>query len=436
MTLALFALAALAAAAGTRLAAGVLVGAAVAAALSPNPVVAVIGTWTAVLGAGAILLARSPRRLALPIAGAAAAVVAGAAPNAAAVLALWALASLALVATSDARRSSAVFVASDLPFVVAVITGAVRGFQGWPSANHTIVALALFCTAAAKVALADASSGPDEPPVLLVVRTQALVAAYLAVAAAPHAVLQAFVVAGALAFAVVPHLATDSAVDLAQEVALFGVVLASGFLGWGPRGWAWAVVAAGTLIHHLRMSTRTRSLASVASLVTRGGLVGFALLPVVVAELEGVAYGRPAVGAALIVTFVYGLAARSRSVARARLRRPPKVGELAPLLLAAAAFAAGIWAPFVSLPRPPAGLAIGWFPAWAALTIAAAAVVGFFFPGLVKGPARAGPARRLRVPSLPVEAALSRPFVLEALVGLLVVAAAGMWVVGAIRGFL
>jgi len=442
MTLALLLVAALGAAVGTQAAALLLVGAAVAAALTTAPAVVVVGTWTAALAAGAVWLTGVPRRLALPILGAAAVIAAGRAPNAAAILALWTLGSVAFVLGADAlgspeaRRWGVAFLAADLPFAVGVVAGAASGFQDWPSGARGVVTVALAIAAAGKVALARSPTAPTEPATLLAARTQALVAVLMAVRSAPHGVLQAVVVFAGIAFAVVPHLAGDVVVDVAQETALFALAAASAAVGWGPRGWTWAVLAAGTLIHHLRLSTRKGSLGTVATLLTRGGLVGLAYLPIVVVELEGAARARPAAGAVLVVTLLYGSAARSRPVPRARLRRAPRPAELAPLLVAAGAFAASIWAPLLSSPRPPAGAAVAWLPPWAAVAIAAAAVAGGFVPGLVRGPARVSSASPLTLPALPLRDFAVRPRVLEGLGAILATVAAAMWVVGAIRGFL
>jgi hypothetical protein len=440
MTLLIFALAAVAAALGTQLASVLLVAAAVSAALGSSMVAA--ATWTAALVAGAMWLTGVRRRMAPAIGGAAAVLAAAAAPNAAAVLGLWVAGTLAFLIAADvgrdetSRRWGTAFALADLPFLAAVIAGSGAGFQGWPSGARGFVAVALLVTAAAKASCAASPRPSDEAPVLVATRTQVVVAVLLAVQAAPHAIAQAIVVVGAVAFAVVPHLATDAVVDVMQEAALLAVVASSSILGWGPRGWAWGVLAAGTLIHHLRLSTKRPSLASVASLLTRGSVIGLAFLPVVLAELEGAARVRPAAGAVLIVAFVYGLASRMRPVPRARLRRAPRLVEFAPLAFAAAAVASSLWAPLLSSPHPPAGVAIEWLPVWGAVVIGMAAIVGAFVPGLVRGPARARPPERLQLPAVPLKGLASRPFVLEGLAALLVVVAGAMWAVGAFRGFL
>lgn len=440
MTLLLFTLAAVAAALGTQAASALLVAAAVFAATGSALTAA--ATWTAALAAGAMWLTGAPRRLALPIAGAAAVLAAGAAPNAAAVLALWVGGSLSALFAVDALRSEGArrwgfgFALADVPLVVALALGSVHGFEGWPSAGSGSVACALALCAAGKVASAGGPAPRDGAGVLLITRTQALVATLLAVQAAPHMILQVLIVAGAAAFAAVPHLARDVVVDTAQEMALVGVAAAAAALGWGPRGSVWGALAAGTLIHHLRLSTGRPSLASVASLLTRASVVGLPFLPVVLAELEGAARARPAAGAALVVAFVYGLAARTRTVPRARLRRPPRLPELAPLVLVAAAFAAALWAPLFSTPHPPAGADIDWLPAWAAVAIGLAAVGGAFFPGLLRGPSRAAPATLVKIPATPLRDLAVRRYALEGLSSALVAVAVAMWAVGALRGFL
>ena len=440
MTLLFMALAALAAALGTQAASILLIVAATLAATGTTLVAA--GTWTAALAAGAMWLSGTRRRLALPIAATSAVLAAGAAPNVAAVLGLWVAGTGATLLAVDAmqsdtgRRFGVMFAAADLPLVAAVGAGAVRGFQGWPSGAQGFVAVALACTAVSKALLARAPTAADEAGVLLVARTQGLIAALLAVRAAPHEILQMLVIGGGVAFAVIPHFSQDAVVDVVQEMALVTIAASSAVLGWGPQGWIWAALAAGTLIHHLRLSTRGTSLASVATLLTRGGAIGFPFLPVVLAELESAARSRPGAGAALVVAFVYGLAARIRPVARARLRRPPRLRELAPLLFVGAAFAASLWAPLLSSPHPPAGIAIEHLPAWAAPVIAAAAAGGWFFPQFVRGPAQPAKPAVVRLPELPFRDLLVRPLVLEGVAAALAAAATLMWALGAVRGFL
>src|SRR5207248_5123072 len=127
-------------------------------------------------------LSGSPRRLALPIAGAAATLAAASASNAAAVVGLWVLGSLALLAGLDARsteggrRFGALFFAPDLVFAASVATGAARGFAGWTSGGRATVFAGLLVAAASKALLAGGPDAADDPGALLVARTQAVAA--------------------------------------------------------------------------------------------------------------------------------------------------------------------------------------------------------------------------------------------------------------------
>ncbi len=440
MTVVFYGAAAVAAALGSGvLAALLLVVAAIFAATGTAAVA--VATWTAGLAAGLVWLGGSPRRFALPIAGAAAAVGAGVADNAAAVTGLWVASTLAVLAAArpddePTRRWATAFALADLGLVAAVVLGSAKGFAAWPSTGRPVVFVLLLATAATKALLAAGPRTDDRSAAFLVVRTQAVVGAVLAVGASPRSGLEVVIVVATVAFASVPLLATDVVTDLVQEVSLVAITIAAAALGWGPAGWAWGALAAGTLVHHLRVSSSRTSVRTATSLVARGAVIGVPFLPVVVAELEGVLRAQPWLGAIVVPALVLGLGARVRRLPRTRLRRAPRLAELVPLLFVALAVVLGLWPGSVTAPRPPGGAPIAWVPPIGVIVIVVAAGVGAAFPAFAAGPARVPRHEARPLPSLPFAELAARRWVLEGLALVLCLVAGLLWLVGAIRGFL
>ena len=449
MTVGLLAFAAAVAGLGTRLAVLPLVAAAVVAARSTS--LAVVSTWVAAMAAGVVLIGRVPtRRLALPIAGAAAALAAGSARNGAAVLGIWVLSTgatiFALPRTESSRRWAAGLIGSDVLVAVAVALTASRGFEGWPQTLRTPGVICLFAAAAIRVLFA---AGPVDGDVVgpVAVRAQWAVLIALATTIATRSVAHIELAVGAVAFAIAVLLPRDEMFDAMQEAGLVTVAFAMTTLGLAPIGWAWGALAAGMLIHHLRLSSRSVGLPrGVANVLVIAGL-GVPLFPVVLAELEGAVRVRGGVGAVVATGLVAGLLLRSTRRVGDVVEPKGVVGWATGSLVAVLATVAAFWAPVLSQPHPPAGETIGWLPAVAVASIVAFALFcGFLLPApaaAVRAEAEAPSfvstlRARLPEPASALElvdrVATERSLVIG--LGVLALAAVALWVVGAGRGFL
>ncbi len=455
MTLALIALGGVAALLGTRLAALAFAGAVVAAVLdvSSNPVgspasdasLAAIAAWTAATAAGWLLLTRqSPRRLGLPALGLAGALAAGAAPNGAVLLGCWAIATAAAVLcrSEDARgrRWAVSLCALDVIVVASVASTAGRGFEAWPQTLGTLAAIALLACAFLRATLA---AGPDDVnalPGLLVVRAQSAVLAILAIAAGSPGVSEAAVAVAALAFAGAPFAARRTrVVDAVQELALVVMALASVRAGWGPEGWVWGALAAGTLIHHLRlMVARTQAGPFGAALLVSAG-IGVPFLPVLMAQLEGATAGPRWLGGVMLIGLLAGLAGRARLAEPPQRRRATDLDEVRAGVVVAAASVTALIAALVTLPSPPAAAVAFGPPLWAGVLVLATGAAGSRLARVVSR--QRPPLWRLELPSALTKRVVlidrwATDRVLWAALGALAAAAAAMWVVGATRGFL
>ena len=457
MTVALFAVGGVLAGLGTRLAALAFVAAAVFGARQPQPLVAALSTWTAAMAAGWVLMdERSPRALAIPCLGAAAVVAAAGAPNGAVVLGLWVIGTAAAVLSlgelASGRRWALGLVAGDVIFAVALATTAGSGFEGWPATLKVPGAIAMLAAAAARAPLIAGPSEDDRSiesdrgstfASCLVLRAQTVMLIGLAIAAAGDpTTVRVIVVLGAIAFAAAVIAASRTAADALQEIGLVAMAAGAAALGWVPAGWAWGALAAGTLIHHLRFTVDARSTGGFAEAIGRGGGVGLPFLPVSAALLEGAFGASSELTVIVLVAVLVGLAGRTSFV---HVRRPrPARGADAPRAWApvAAAFAASVVAPVLSLPRPPGGGAAPWPGPWAAAVVVVAAIAGSQLP-LVAGreggtapPRRVDTYRRAVSERLAVLDVIATDVVLWA--ALASVAAAGvlLWLIGLGRGFL
>jgi hypothetical protein len=459
--------AAILAAAGTRAAAAIFAAAAVLAAVlstGTQPAAAAIA-WTAAMAAGLIWAGVPPRRLAVPAIGAAAAIAAGGAGNASIVLALWTLgtgvAVLSRPTGPEGSRWAFGLLQADLLLAATVVyTALTYGFAAWPHRLGNVGTVALLVSAFARV---PAVGWPEERSELglLLVRAQAVVLATVAVRAAGHEVLVVAVVVAAAVFAAGPLARRVAVGDAMQEFALVVLALSVSALGWGAAGWVWGALAGGTLMHHLRlMGWDTDERSALARAIVRGGGIGLPLLPAVSAVITAVLPRPGPLRVVVVAGLAAGLAARvaplpakvqaevegagggrpfETSARRNARRNANGVNGWSWGLLAAAASAALI-APAVALPRPPGGEPIPWPPVWAAAFVAAGALAGVIVPGL--GPAAESRAER-RPFTVPGAAEAIRlldpPGGTAALVGLLAVfavLAAGILVLGWVRGFL
>ena len=453
MTLLLFAAGAAAAALGTRLAALAFVGAAVTAARSPDLVI--VGTWTAALAAGWLLLTRSDiRRLAIPALGAAAVLAAGTAPNGAVVGALWVIATAAAViarGTSPAAgRWAAALLIGDVGVLAAIATTVPNGFEGWPSTLGAEGTIVLLVVAAIRVPLASGADDREPLAGLLIVRTQCAVLLSFVVAAGTSGVRHAVALVAAAAFASAPYVFRRATADSVQELAVFALALAVGALGWGPQGWAWSALAAGTLMHYLRFSVGRGVASGYAQALGRTAAIGLPWLPVVLALLEGSLRSRGLPAAAVAAGLLGGLAARARAIgpalAHGRPRGPvPVLDEVRAWTVVALVVAAALWAPVFTLPPSVGGTRVGWPPAWAVAVVALAVVAAGTFLRLLGTPSLVGSARPQPVQVRPPSAVISAAGRLDVLapqlrlligVGALGAGAAALWLVGVARGFL
>ena len=254
------------------------------------------------MAGGLICAGVRPRRLALAAIGAAAAVAAGAAGNAAVVLALWTVGSgAALVsrpAGNDGGRWAFALLQADLLVAAAVAYTAIRfGFAAWPERLGDVGATVLLVSALAR---ASAVGWPGDRPELglVLVRAQTVVLLTVAVQAASSELLAVVLPVGALVFAAAILASRPAVRDAFQEIAVVGMALAVTAMGWRPAGWVWGALAGGTLMHHLRLSGRSgRTQASLlARALSASGGVGLPLLPaataVIAATLPHAGYAR------------------------------------------------------------------------------------------------------------------------------------------------
>lgn len=449
MTLLLLGVGAVAGVLGTRAAALFFLAAAVLGADSALPAVA---TWTAVTAAGLTAMKASPRRLALPALGTAAAIGAGSARNTAVVLALWVLATATAAVSrgprSESARWAATLCACDVPVVAAVAWVALSsGFEDWPLQIDNVAVVLLLVAAAARASLA---SGPDDDHQevgLLTVRTQTVVLLVLGlgVNAVDRQILVGAVLIGAAGFAVSASAVRSATRDVVQEASLVALMLAGARLGWMESGWEWGALAGGTLIHSLRLRLRSEDIGPLAGAILGGGGIGLAFLPAVLVGLEGAPRARGWQGVALVAGLVAGLGGRLTSESadepRKGVIKEGRWQRLVSVGLLGAAVVAGLWAPALSVPRSAAGSAIAWPPAWAFLVVALAGTAAALRSLPIQQQAGSIPDRSPRrtyprMPDLRLPGWSARPGLIRAgLIGLASVAV-GIWVVGVFRGFL
>jgi hypothetical protein len=441
MTVVLIALGAIAAAAGTRLAAAFFIGAAVAGALGSD--LAAVSTWSAALAAGCVLLSpASPRWIALPALGLAAVVAAGLAHNSAVVMTLWVLgtgaAAVSSESTEEGRRWAFALCALDATLLAVLAVASIDSFEGWPATLGTVSSGLLLAAAGVRACLVAAPSAVPPFAGLLVVRTQVAVLVAVSVAAGGPGIARAAIVLGAAGFAVGPFLRRPVAVDAIQELSLYALAIASTELGWTSRGWAWGALAAGTLIHQLRFMVGRGVAGQWVELVLRSAGIGLPFLPVVGALLEGSLGPRGWEAAVIAAGTLIGSAARlGTPLARPRRRARGWVDDVRGPVVVALAVVASLSASALSLPRPPGGAAVHWPDVVALVAVGSAAIVGsrFRLVGSKAAPANAAPDLAERLP-VTVEAVPARPVVLWTALGVLGAGAVALWIAGVTRGFL
>lgn len=441
MTLLLMGLGGLIAALGTRASAVAFLGAAAVGAAGTT--LGAVATWAAATAAVLAGLAARPRLVALPALGAAAALAAGSARNAAVVVALWALSTASAVLPQEprARRWALTLCLADLPVVAAVVWTALRvGFDGWPLGLDTPAAAALLVSAVIRAPLA---SGPDDGARgrgLLAVRTQVVVLLAVALAATglPTSVLVGSAVLGAVGFAAGGVAGRAVTRDVVQESSLLALVLAASRLGWGPVGWEWGVLAAGTLTHSLRLSVGISPTAPLAGALLAGGGIGLPFLPVVLVGLEGASRADGWARIVLMTALVVGLGTRASSSAgdeevSIRSSRSSRWLEVAAVAVVIASVVGSLWAPAFTVPAEVAAQRIGWAPLWAAGAVAVLGVASALgrWPGPPREAATGRVLGELRVPGRwAVPGAVWGTLALSGAVGV------ALWFLGFLRGFL
>jgi hypothetical protein len=368
--------------------------------------------------------------------------------NTTVVLAVWVVGTGAAVLARghgvEARRWALALCIADLPLFAAVAwTASTLGFERWPERLDTPAVVLLLAAALLRAPLA---SGPDDrspDPGLLVVRTQAAALILVSLGSGParHDLLVGVALLAAFAFALGGWASRAATRDAVQEMALVGLVVAAARAGTGATGWEWGALAAGTLIHNLRLRVDSPWVGPLAARLLSGGGLGLPLLPVVLVGLEGSFRSQGLVRPAMMVALVTGLAARasaevSPGVDDPRTTGAPRWAAAMAAALAAAAIAAALWAPLFTLPRPPGASPMGWPPVWAGAGVLAAAGVGGLFAR-----ERGVEVVRRRVwrpavgdPRPP--AGWSSPVAVTGALLVLAAGAAGMWIVGVVRGFL
>lgn len=447
MTVFLFAAGGVLAGAGTRVCVVALVAAAVFGARQPQPLLAALGAWTAASAAAYVLLERaSPRDAVLPLLGSAAVLAAAGSPNGAVVLGLWVLGTIAAVMSrgedASGRRWALGLAASDVVLAVAVATTAGRGFEGWPFTLRPSGAVAMLAAAVIRAPLA---GGPRSQPTArssLVVRTQAAVLIALAAASADRTLLRVMIVLGALAFAAAPLSSVRSAVDGLQELGLLATIVGAAALGWVSIGWAWGVLAAGTLIHSLRFTLGRHPSGPLTDAIGRGAGIALPFLPPCAALLEGAFRSSSDLTIVVVFAVLAGLAGRTAST------RVDADSESGPLDVVRAwvppfvAAAASVAAPLLWLPDPPAGGEVGWPPLWGAAIVLVAAIGGSQLRGVVSDRdgsdamrSRTALMRLTERPSAILDV-VANDVVLWATVTAVAAAAVVLWLVGLGRGFL
>jgi hypothetical protein len=438
-----FVLGGLAAAAGTRLCVLGFVAAAVLGARDPHPFLAAVSTWTAAAAAGFVALERgSPRRFAVPALGAAAVVAAGASPNAAVVLGLWLLGTAAALVTRTpdtiGRRWALALCGSDLLLAAAIASTTGRGFEGWPGTLGLPAVLAIVVAAAIRVPLSAATSDDTAPSAVVIVRAQSALLIALAVLAGPRWVAQAVVAAGACAFAIATTMRRRAAVDGVQELALVAMTVATAWLGWIPSGWTWGALAAGTLMHHLRLMLGREPAGRFADAMDRTALLGLPFLPVVAALLEGAFRVRGWLSVVVLLGVAGGAAGRATIEPVSVRRGAERVDAVRAFAVLAPTLAASVFAPLLSLPRPPGGDAATWLgPAAGAVLV----VIGLSGSQL-RGVIGVGRPRSITFSWAPVQARtafvdrLATDFAIRIGAASLAIVAIALWIIGLSRGFL
>ncbi len=451
MTIVLLGLGAIACAAGTRAALVLFAGAAVAGAL--DDLLPALSVWTASMLAGLVLRpSQAARRLALPALGAGAVLVAASSSNAAAVMGLWVVGTAVVCFgrghAPESRRWALTVCLADIPLAGAVIYNAVdAGFEAWPPGSTSAAAIAMLVSAALRLPLAAGSDDGNEETALVVVRTQAAALILVGLSSGGLGIAQGVVGVASATF-ILGGLAGRAATrDGAQELSLLAMAAAGSVLGWTPDGWTWGVLAAGTLIHNLRVNSRDSQPNVLVAGVLGGAGLGLPFLPVVAALLEGSLRAGSWYGAMTTLACLLGLALRARREAvgdassKGRKGRDP-AGILRFSWLALAV-AAGLTGVVLALPRPPAGDVLSWPPLWAAAVVGVCGLIGSRFsrfaprtqdrPGGREVPVRAWrPFARVVAPLERV----ARTRALEASLALLVVTGGVLWAAGILRGFL
>lgn len=447
MTILLLGAGAVTGALGTRAATLLFIGAGIVGARGATLPAAAV--WTAATAAGLAAMSASPRRLALPVLGASAALGAGSARNSAVVLALWVIATAAAVLhRGDGRQASRwalTLCAADLPVAAAVVwTAFGAGFEGWPLQLDGIAVVLLLIAAIVRAPLGSGPEDAQQEPGLLTVRTQTAVLVLVAVGATDISrdVLVGAAIAGAAVYAIGGSAARPATRDVVQESGLLLTVVAAARLGWVPPGWEWGVLAGGTLMHNLRLRDDGSRISVLAGQILDGGGIGLPLLPGVLVALEGSARARGWQGVLLMLAIVVGLWARAARW-RGRLARPrtqpgPGWAGWTTAALFAGTVLAGLWASVLTRPRPPAGGSVAWPPAWGlglvVLAGAAAGVLGL--RGRVATYAAPGSPRVPSVPDLGLPDRWARPAAVSGALGVLGTLAVLNWVAGVFRGFL
>jgi hypothetical protein len=450
MTVILCALAGLVAALGTRGALVVFIAAAVAA--TGRDDIAAIGTWTPALAAGWILLTDRPvRTIALPALGAASVLAAGTARNGAVVLGLWVVGTAAAIVAvlmepspsvqPAGRRWALGLTALDIVLAGLVASSAGRGFEGWPVTGGTPVALVLVACAVLRAPFAAGPADRLRLPGLLIVRAQTVVLVMFASTVGGVVVGRTLLAVGAIGF-VLAHASTRRAViDVSQELSLAAMAVAIAVLGWGPSGWLWGALAAGTLMHQLRFTVAGRGPGAIADRLGRSAGIGLPFLPVIAAVLEGASHAAGTfdrgLRALVVVAIGLGLAAHSREPSAAGRERSSGEERRAVGILVLVG-AASLWATLLAWPLPPAGETTWWPPAWASVIVAIAGVAGLglarsLAPG--RAPPRGGRWVSIDLPTERLDKVAS-PRTLAGAVAALGTAAVMLWLVGLARGFL
>jgi hypothetical protein len=451
VTIVLLGLGALASAVGTRAALLLFVGAAVAGAM--DDFFPALSVWTASMLAGLLLRpGLAARRLALPALGAGAVLVAASSSNAAAVVGLWVVGTAVVCfgrgQATESRRWALLVCLADIPLAGAVIYNAVdSGFEAWPPVSGSAAAIAMLVSAGLRLPLTAGSDDENEETALVVVRTQTAALILVGLSSGGLGLAEGVVGVAAAAFLMAGLAGSPARRDGAQELSLVALAAAGSVLGWTPEGWVWGALAAGTLIHHLRVSSEDARPNVLVAGVLNGAGFGLPFLPVVAALLEGSLRAGSWYGAVTAIACLLGLALRARPEAEEDAATKRRKGrDLAGILRfswLALTVLAGLAAFVLALPRPPAGDVLSWPPLWAAAVIGACGLVGARFPrfaprsqGRPGGPAVAIQAWRPVPRAVSVLERVAQTRALEASLVLLVLTGIVLWAAGILRGFL